>query len=396
MRSLKYHSTLRQGLRTDGPVGPFRTMLLENVVEEFRAAEWSIPEDFMQFSHFERVVASLDWTSSPGYPYMRRAPSNRDLFKVVEGVPNPERVAHMWGIVQMRLAARDSDPIRLFIKSEPHKLKKLEDGRYRLISSVSVVDQIIDHMLFGTFNEKVVENWPYVPSKVGWSPYLGGWRSIPFSGNWLALDKQSWDWTLQPWMIELVLEARFKLCTNVTEEWLDLATWRYKELFVNPVFITSGGFLFRQVNPGVMKSGCVNTIIDNSICQVILHHRVCQELDIIPGSIMCMGDDTLQEIPERLREYVDLMGSFCKVKDPVFKTEFAGMHFRGCRIEPSYRGKHAFVLLHADQKIFPSLADSYALLYHRSNYGNIVKRVLSLMGHSGVSDAKLDAIVDGC
>lgn len=395
MRSLHFHSRQRQGTRKDGPVGFERQLVMDNVVAAYEAAAWTIPDDFMTCAHYERSLLKLDWTSSPGYPYLMRNPTNGDLFGVVNGVPDQAKKMHVWDIIQQRLKDRDCDPIRLFIKPEPHKLKKLENGKYRLISSVSVIDQLIDHMLFDMMNDKLCEEWPFVPSKIGWSQALGGWRSMPYGKGWLALDRSAWDWTVQIWLIEMALEVRMRLCRNLTEEWKELATWRYKMLFLHPEFITSGGTVLKQVNPGVMKSGCLNTISDNSIMQSIVHERVCMELGIDPGILLSMGDDTLQEEPENLKGYLDLMSQFCNIKDPVKEVEFAGMRFYGRRVEPMYKGKHAFVLLHVDPEILPQLANSYALLYHRSIYRNTIEDLFLEMGQEIVSRVQRDAIYDG-
>lgn len=359
----------------------------------FSNASWRIPDDFMQYSHYCRAVSKLDWTSSPGYPYMRRAPSNGILFGVKEGVPNPVIVEQFWELVQMRIKDGDSDPIRLFVKPEPHKLKKLEDGRYRLISSVSVLDQIIDHMLFADANDALIANWLEVPSKIGWSPVWGGWRVIP--SGWMALDKSSWDWTVQLWLVELVLELRYELCENATEEWLRLAIWRYQQLYCNPHMITSGGLVLRQETPGVMKSGCVNTISDNSFMQCLLHVRVCLEIDVVPGSLFCMGDDTLQEIPDKVDAYLDKLNEYARVKPPVYGSEFAGFRFQGRNIEPLYKGKHAFTLLHVNTEVLQQISDSYLLLYHRSIYRNLMEDVFLEMGQEVVPRWKRDLIYDG-
>lgn len=361
----------------------------------FRDCRWKIPDDFMQRTHYERVVCErLDWTSSPGYPYMRRAPTNSDLFEVVDGVPSESALEFMWNVVQQQLADRTADPIRLFVKPEPHKLKKLEQGRYRLISSVSVVDQIIDHMLFATMNSAMVENHVFIPPKVGWAPVRGGWRLIP-GQKWMALDKSAWDWTVQPWFCEMTLELRSRLCVNLTDEWLDLATWRYKQLFVSPMLITSGGYLLRQRNPGVMKSGCVNTITDNSIMQVLLHLRVCLEIDEDPGPLYTMGDDTLQKPVSDVTAYIDQTSMYSLVKEVTMANEFAGNRFIGNRVEPLYKGKHAYTLLHLNPEILGSLAQSYTLLYHRSSYRDLMEKVFLQMGQEIPSRRYRDAIFDG-
>lgn len=360
---------------TDG----VRAQLMEWLTSSFYEARWSIPSDFLSKSHFVRVVAGLDWTSSPGYPYMRNATNNGILLGVVDGVPNPDRLDWLWSVVQSQLLLRRSDPIRLFVKAEPHKKSKLEDSRHRLISSVSIVDQVIDHMIFGDFNQAVVDNWATTPSKVGWSAYRGGYRAIP-DQVWLALDKSSWDWTVNVWLVELVLQARVNLCTNFNDYWYELACWRYKELFFNAVFVTSGGTMLRQVNPGVMKSGCVNTIVDNTLMQIILHLRVCIETGQEPGLIYAMGDDTLQERPIDYQAYIDKMGEYSIVKDGRMANEFAGLRFHGKRIEPLYAGKHAFNLLHADPDNEEALFLSYLLLYHRSSRRQIIVDIMQLMG----------------
>lgn len=361
----------------------------------FGAASWSIPDDFLERSHFERIVKTrLDWTSSPGYPYMRTAPTNGDLFRVKNGVVDSGMLDFYWEVVKQQISERRSDPIRLFVKAEPIKLKKIELGRYRLISSVSVIDQIIDHMLFSEMNQAMIDDWLYVPPKIGWAPVNGGWRLMP-KGGWMALDKTAWDWTVQPWLLQVVLDLRHKLCRNPTSRWWDLAQWRYVQLFASPIFITSGGMMLKQRHPGIMKSGCVNTIADNSIMQVILHLRVSLEMDVTPGKIYTMGDDTLQEDVPRLDEYMERMSRYSIVKQVVHNTEFAGNRFRGRVVEPLYRGKHAFTLLHLNPKYITELADSYTLLYHRSKFLPIIEDLFTRMGVKFLQREYRDAIFDG-
>lgn len=372
-----------------------RSLIMDSLVQIYGEAKWELPADFMEKSHFERVVRTrLDWNSSPGYPYLRRAPTNRILFKVEDGEPDQSQVDRLWQALQMRLINRDSDYIRLFIKPEPHKLKKLEQMRYRLISSVSVLDQIIDHMLFGDMNDKLIENWPMLPNRPGWSQLVGGWRAMPVE-TWLATDKSGWDWSAQGWLFETVLELRMRLCTNVTPEWIDLATWRYRQLFGNPSFITSGGLVLRQRRPGVQKSGCVNTISDNSMMQVILHLRVCRTLGIPPGPLLTMGDDVLQQAPDRENDYLDMLNQFCHVKQAAHVNEFAGFRFQGKSVEPLYKGKHAFALLHLNEEYLPQLCDSYVLLYHRSAYRDYIRRLFQEMGLEVRPLEWFDAVYDG-
>lgn len=391
MRSLLFHSKASEGLREDTPDTRTYKIIMTILQDWFKAAEWSIPSDFLTFEHYSRVLNKLDWTSSPGYPYMRKAPTNGILFKVVDGKPSTDRVHHFWDIVQCVIQERSSDPIRMFIKPEPLKAKKVESKQYRLISSVSVVDQIIDHMLFGDFNQKIIENFMDLPTKVGWAPYNGGYRIIP-PRKWMAIDKSKWDWTVKIWQLSMELELREALCQNPTSEWKELALWRYKELFVKPEYICSNGVMFRQKQPGVMKSGCVNTITTNSILQVLLHVRVCLETNQDITDIMSMGDDTLQAPVADEAAYVAKLAEYCLVKHHIHDNEFAGNLFQPDNVEPLYRGKHAYTLLHCNPSYVNEIAQSYALLYHRSIHKQKIRELFQDTGIELPSEDKCDLI----
>lgn len=330
--------------------------------------------------------------SSPGYPYMTQYTSNALFFGYVDGKCDEGR---MWAIYRMvieRLRARDCDPIRLFVKPEPHKESKRLKRSWRLISSVSVVDQIIDHLLFGEFNQQIQDNHVYQVPQIGWAPVKQGWMHMPTQG--VAMDKSGWDWTVLPWLPEIVLELRESLCLNLTKEWRDLASWRYQCLFGNPLMVTSGGHLLLQRQPGVMKSGCVNTIVDNSIMQDILNKVVECRTGLFSSWMMTMGDDTLQSAPQDVEGYVAELRKYCVVKDVTFGVEFAGFRFYLDRIEPLYTAKHCYTLLHLDPALAEETAAAYALLYHRSRKGPLIKTILRQVANLP-GDAWLDEIWDG-
>lgn len=394
MRSLIKHMSVRDGLREDGPSYVIRNKILLELEREYKTAKWCIPDDFMQESHYRRVLMTVNWQASPGYPYCMDNPVNKDLFAVKDGIPNEDQVLRFWQLVQTQINMRRADYIKLFIKGEPLKQAKIDSKSYRLISSVSIVDQLIDKMLFDDMNSLMIEKFHYLPSKVGWSQYSGGWITMPRQ-PWLAIDKSKWDWSVTTWLLDLELEFRKNQCLNMNPQWVELATWRYQMLFGNPTFVTSAGHLLRQRHPGVMKSGCVNTIATNSILQVILHMRVSFELGMIPGNIMAMGDDTLQMPMENRGQYVDLLNQFSNVKHHILVNEFAGCRFQGRKVEPLYKGRHAFTLLHLDPKFLTQIADSYLLLYHRSSYRDWMEELISKLVSDPVSRRERDLIYDG-
>lgn len=352
----------------------------------------------MTYDHYVRVVRRLDWNSSPGYPLVYDFPTNRALFQAgLIGQPSETRLRFVWEIVQEHIQARVSDPIRLFVKPEPHVVRKINNKAYRLISSVSVVDQIIDHMLFDHMNDLAVDNWWNNPVKIGWSPIIGGWKVMPT--NFISTDKSSWDWTVCMWLIELVFELRSRLCLTRGDKfqlWRELAIFRFERLFVKSTFITSGGSILRALFDGIMKSGSVNTLIDNSLMQLILHVRCSLELDEDPVPIMAMGDDVIMELIPYLDKYIELMNQYCIVKNVSRHTEFAGHSFkRFGKIEPLYRGKHAYNLLHISERVKQETANSYALLYHRSIHRDWVRQLLGSIGCRLPPLYELDVIYDG-
>lgn len=362
--------------------------------EAVRSDKISVGDEVVSDSKIRAAILRLDWNSSPGYPYCLTHTTNRSMFGVDDaGEPDPRICDVIVSQVRDRILDRSCDPIRLFIKPEPHKLRKLEEGRYRLISSVSVVDQLIDHVLFGELNDQIVDNFLCLPSRVGWSPYGGGWSWVP-RRRVMAIDKSSWDWTVSPWMLEAMKEVRLRLAWG-DDYYRELVEWRYQSLFDQPVFVTSGGALLRQKEPGAMKSGCVNTIVDNSVMQVILHEYVCLRLNIRPGHIWAMGDDTLQEVPLRVHDYLRELGNHCKVKQVLTKAEFCGHEFVGDLAEPVYFGKHCFNLLHHSTALRSDLTRSYSLLYHRSTRKGFIQGVLREMGEVLPSESWLNAIFDG-
>lgn len=372
---------------------------MEVILEHYEPASWTIPEDFMTRSHFDRVVMTrLDWTSSPGYPYIFMATNNRQFFGFDGFAVDPVRADVVWHLVLDHIENECADPIRIFIKGEPVKKSKLLKGRARLISSVSVVDQIIDHMLFDAMNDALLDNYLSIPSKVGWSPHGGGWKTIP-GEIWLAADKSSWDWTVMPWLLSGCLEIRARLCRTSGEKfekWVSLASMRYRLLFDGPLMVNSHGLIFKQKHPGVIKSGCVNTIADNSLMQFYLHVRVSQLLRLDVGSIFIMGDDTLQRLhPADVKAYIGLLEQFCIVKEYSYTNDFAGFRFRGRRVEPLYRGKHAYQLLHLNDDFLDEMSSSYQLLYHRSSCREWIRAFFSHLGAKLLDSDYLDAIFDG-
>lgn len=390
MKSLAYHCSLRH--QFDHGIDLWQKRDILNYLIKRIPFKWRIPDNSFTRENISEVLEDLDWNASPGYPYVLNSSTNRSFFRVTrEGKTCAYSHNLAWQLVEERLKTRGVDPIRLFIKPEPHKMEKIQTGRFRLISSISVVDQIIDHMLFDNFNAMLIKNYNHTPIKVGWAPVIGGWRTVQ-KCLW-STDKSSWDWTVTPWLLDILLDFIKESCENMTGEFSDLIDYRFKHLFVNPIYTTSNGLHLQQLYPGVVKSGSVLTITGNSVMQLALHYRAASEEKLELRDIMIMGDDVC-ESPQP-DNYYERLSKYCKLKDISYEVEFAGFRYEENFVSPCYIGKHAWNLLHMKESLVNEVSEGYALLYHRSRDRDWMRNILSQVALKLPTLTDLDEIWDG-
>lgn len=278
----------------------------------------------------------------------------------------------------------ECDDIKIFIKQEPHKLAKLVDERYRLISAVSMVDAMVDRILFGEFF-RLVKSQPGVAGvMIGWSPIKNGTYFLTSKlsgGSYLSLDKSAWDWSVQEWLIEIMRELIIDLHVDAPLWFRIMVRSRFKLLFGNPWFQFSDGLRVQQKIPGIMKSGCYLTILLNSLGQLIVHNLAVKRLGRTPPPLFCLGDDTIQEdvewVDELVRE-VESLGFKLKIETSD-KVKFCGFEMHGLDYLPEYREKHRFLLEHLtlDPEIASSTLLSYQILYY--NDGEVLRILRDLI-----------------
>jgi hypothetical protein len=162
------------------------------------------------------------------------------------------------------------DPIKIFVKNEPHSNSKLSEGRVRLISCVSMVDEIIERILCGRQNKAEIFNWRKCPSKPGIGLTTDAqneefWKFVSDKLEELAdSDVSGWDWCFKFWMLQLDVEARIALAGAHSDS--DFA-WCIRNRFyclASAVFVLPNGQMVEQLTLGVMKSGSYVTSSTNS------------------------------------------------------------------------------------------------------------------------------------
>lgn len=263
------------------------------------------------------------------------------------------------------------DDVKVFIKREPHKIKKVEENRFRLISAVSLVDAVVDRVAFGWLARNVLSTVGKTPLRIGFSLLDGNWREFRkrfLNTDVLCLDKSSWDWTVTEWLVEALELVVLQLAEGNNPEFVDVMRKRFKILFSDTIYRFEDGTRVQQKGVGIMKSGCYLTIILNSIGQLLMHYMASTEIGQDP-ELTCpeiLGDDTIQSGVKDVEGYSAAFakyGAIVKIES-TDKIVFAGFQFDADRVVPAYYTKHLFKLTSCD--FLEDTLISYQHLYAKS------------------------------
>nr|APP90904.1 RdRp polyprotein [Soybean yellow common mosaic virus] len=313
----------------------------QNLLERYPASKpcSSLRSDAWSFDAvFEEVCkkaqsAEINEKASPGVPLARLASTNKDIIRKhlqfvalcvterlfllseVEGLENITPVE----MVELGLC----DPVRLFVKQEPHASRKVKEGRFRLISSVSLVDQLVERMLFGKQNQLEIAEWENIPSKPGMGLSLERQARSLFDDLRIKhsrcpaaeADISGFDWSVQDW--ELWADVEMRIVLGGFGDKLSRAARNRFSCFMNSVFQLSDGTLIEQQQPGIMKSGSYCTSSTNSRIRCLMAELI--------GSPWCiaMGDDSVEGWVENAKDKYKELGHVCKDYKPC-QTDIEG------------------------------------------------------------------------
>lgn len=255
--------------------------------------------------------------SSPGVPYKIFGKTNHDVMSTCGPLIYAAAKARLLKLSKIPLEELKSktsqqlalegfcDPIRVFVKNEPHNKVKMSQGRYRIISSVSLVDNLLQRCVFDDQDRAEIAAWTKHPSQPGLGfnaeKTTNFLRQLP-NGNIAEADVSGWDWSVQGWEFYAESKMRCKLLSSRNPFFEDILE---KLLYVISFssFALSNGRMFSQLTPGIMKSGAKITSSSNSRIRVLAHHI------LNPGSPWCiaMGDDSLESpFPNAVASYAAL------------------------------------------------------------------------------------------
>lgn len=279
------------------------------------------------------------------------------------------------------------DPVMLFIKDEPHKEAKVKDGRFRLIASVSLLDSVVERVLFSKQNKMEIAGHRELPFKPGMGLHDEGmqdlfsyFKEIMAEGPTVSSDISVWDWTVPGWLIEMGRDYRLA-CGLSGGSWERLVRQYYIGHSLS-VLVDSDGFMYAQRVPGIMKSGSYNTSSDNSHMRYMLAHVVESEAGPVTGRRRgCqMGDDALERFTPGMTEAYGRYGfktrgvnkmekkiSFCST---VWENDWRGV--------PENWHRTLFRILSKDESDvdYPAFKEQFLYeLRYAENLGEIVRRM---------------------
>nr|UHS71553.1 MAG: putative RNA-dependent RNA polymerase [Barnaviridae sp.] len=294
-----------------------------------------------------------------------------------------------------------ADAVKLFVKNEPHKKSKLDEGKLRLIFSVSVVENMICALLCAPQNKVEIANWKDIPSCPGIGFHDEGVDDFcdtvreNFPQGPKSSDVSGWDWSFKQHNYDFDAFRR-AICNNgFGTEWYHCIRVHYR-IMANKVMTTSDGKMYAQVIPGVMASGWLNTSATNSGGRVgevwFVQWDVNQIIDLAQQP-KAAGDDCLEKEPCEPRDDVKFVEAYKKqgkiIKTVINETlesfEFCSTRYNAITktAYPVNEAKQMFNLLHyCPVDKFDAFARLEQYRYGNRNNPNY-KRLLAVVVASG-------------
>jgi hypothetical protein len=187
------------------------------------------------------------------------------------------------------------DPVRLFVKDEPHNRDKLNDERYRLISSCSIVDELVTRMLFSKQVFFEIDRWEECFSKAGMGLSKDEQQQILFEmvKPWLkkavSNDMRNWDWSVREWLMFLCIQVHLVNC-NANEVYSRICV-NWVICLARTVYSTSDGVLLVVNVNGIQKSGSFMTTKLNGMMRAAARFLIEDDTKII-----VLGDDAVEKL----------------------------------------------------------------------------------------------------
>lgn len=308
--------------------------------------------------YIRSLFSGIKRDSGPGHPWVALGKTKGEILDqypemVIDAVVQTIR---LWSSTPRGTLPEDpvelvrqgfSAPMRTFVKNEPHTLAKIETGRLRLIIMVPLHLVIAEVALFGPQNQEEIAHWDETPSKPGFglsedTHVKQMWdlvRSDLDDGQVAEADVSGYDFSLSEKFFLYDAKRRYLLAGG-NNVYLENAIYNCHHVMTRSVFALSDGRMYKQLSPGIMKSGRYVTSSTNSFIRVMMSRAI--------GASWCyaMGDDSLEQYVEGAMEAYAKMGVRVKFYKRCDKTfEFCSHTFEAGVAFPTKPGKMMFNLL---------------------------------------------------
>lgn len=273
-----------------------------------------------------QALREIALDKTPGYPLNIEHATNKAAIDISKDEIISAAIARLWlwcwvdpvevrrMSVFERLTSGLMDPSSVFIKDEPHPERKLKTKTFRCICPVSLVDQLVEAVLFACIARKLRNHELYHNgSAVGigfddqqmyeFKQILGGYESSygkPICDDMSGFDaKHTWETMYATVEVDkLTVDAtRPHECTrfhNANAVWATLC--------VDSASIF-GGTLYRKLIPGGLNSGSKDTSRRNTLLRSIYSAYLVQISGGTLHHTICNGDDGLTWASVDLKEY---------------------------------------------------------------------------------------------
>lgn len=259
----------------------------------------------------ERAIDSVKRDSSPGYPLRRYAVTNDKALAayrplIVESAIQRLMLLSTGKTVELAPAALVQsgarDLVSPFIKNELHPPRKARLGKWRIVQCVSLVDQLVERVLYTLPVDALKIRYPRSDAVVGI-----GFTDLmtaefydvvvkDMTTDACATDVSGWDTTVGASYIEEAAESVIRSCVNPSDDWVRAVRGHVHGL-LNPAFLVPvrGGYeVVSRRRPGGMLSGSYLTTTFNTLARL--------DVSRLAGSIRCKaaGDDAIELFPPGL------------------------------------------------------------------------------------------------
>lgn len=270
----------------------------------------------MDFNYTEltsEVMYELGWLlqyevrgdSTPGFPLNVRYATNEqarnaEFDLIVRAAYDRLRLLDAFragGGAAEHVSSGLADPISIFIKGEPHSQAKVDQGRYRLIHGVSLVDQLIERFLFHRYQNFCISRYADIPFKAGWGDTDADWQRFgdlfAEMAKPVSTDVSAWDFCFNECQHDMITEFRC-MAINYSPSFERIVR-NFMEIHKSHVLIFSGGYAYEQQFKGLWNSGRYATAPANSEARSFLAFEVAKEFEL-----KCQTHDTLSYVSRPL------------------------------------------------------------------------------------------------